>query len=46
MSGSSRKQNLYLKWANPPFRALPRPDLNSLMRGWMMGEWATSGRWD
>lgn len=31
---------------HPPLRALPRPDLNSLMRGWMMGESATRGRWD
>ena len=30
---------------HPPLRALPRPDLNSLMRGWMMGERATRGRW-
>lgn len=28
-----------------PLRALPRPDLNSLMRGWMMGDRATRGRW-
>lgn len=31
---------------HPPLRALPWPDLNSLMRGWMMGERATRGRRD
>ena len=25
---------------------LPRPVLTSLMRGWMMGDTATRGRWD
>lgn len=30
----------------PPLRALPRPDLNSLMRGWMMGDRVTRGRGD
>lgn len=30
----------------PPLRALLRPDLNSLMRGWMMGDRVTRGRGD
>lgn len=29
-----------------PLRALLRPVLNSRMRGWMMGERATRGRWE
>lgn len=32
--------------SHPPLRALPRPHLNSRIRGWMMGERATMGRWD
>lgn len=43
----NRKYNQFThRWSqHPPLRALPRPDLNSLMRGWMMGERATRGRW-